>query len=116
MTDTNVCRSSRGAHTPSMPAFLHRVRKSRRTCETSSGVPTLVVNTAPEIESWLNAVQSAVDHRDAGVIVKVRNDVIGHYVPPATSPCKFDTILPLGEALLSSGQLCRKSGTPSQGK
>src|SRR3954471_848794 len=26
-------------------------------------------------------------------------------------PCKFDTILALGEALLSSGRLCRKSGT-----
>jgi hypothetical protein len=47
MTETNVCRNSRGAHTPSMPAFLHRARKSRRTCEASSGVPTLVVNTKP---------------------------------------------------------------------
>jgi hypothetical protein len=44
----NVCRSSRGAHTPSMPAFLHKVRKSRRTCEASSGVPTLLVNTRAE--------------------------------------------------------------------
>jgi hypothetical protein len=26
-------------------------------------------------------------------------------------PCKFDTILALGEALLSSGRLCRKNGT-----
>jgi len=47
ITDTNVCRSSQGAQTPSMPAFLHRERKSRRTCEASSGVPTLVVNTRP---------------------------------------------------------------------
>jgi len=47
ITERNVCRSSRGAQTPSMPAFLHRVRKSRRTCEASGGVPTLVVNTRP---------------------------------------------------------------------
>ena len=47
MTETNVCRSSRGAQTPSMPACLHRSRKSRRTWEASSGVPTLVVNTRP---------------------------------------------------------------------
>src|SRR5690348_15963806 len=48
MTKTNVCRSSRGAHTPSMPAFLHKARKSRRTWEASSDVPTLLVNTRPE--------------------------------------------------------------------
>ena len=29
MTETKVCRSSRGAQMPSMPAFLHRARKSR---------------------------------------------------------------------------------------
>ena len=48
MTATNVCREPHGAHTPSIPAFLQRVRKSRRTCEASSGVPTLLVNTRPE--------------------------------------------------------------------
>ena len=31
MTETNVCLSSRGAHTPVMPAFLHRARNPRRT-------------------------------------------------------------------------------------
>ncbi len=31
MTDTNVYRNSRAAHAPSMPAFLYRARKSRRT-------------------------------------------------------------------------------------
>src|SRR5713101_8521062 len=45
MSETNACLSSRGAHTPSMPAFWHSARKSRRTCDASSGVPTLVVNT-----------------------------------------------------------------------
>ena len=38
MTETNVCLSSRGAHTPSsMAAFLHRARKPRRAFEASSG-------------------------------------------------------------------------------
>ena len=58
-------------------------------------------------------LRTDLDDRDAGVIVKVRNDVIGHYVPPAISPCKFDTILSSSKALLSSGQLCLKNGTPS---
>ncbi len=48
MTETNVCRNYRGAQTPSMPAFWHKARKSRRTCEASSRMPTFVVNITPE--------------------------------------------------------------------
>jgi hypothetical protein len=46
--DEDPVHSSRGAHTPSMPAFLHKARKSRRTCEASSGAPTLPGDFAPD--------------------------------------------------------------------
>jgi IS5 family transposase len=64
--------------TPSMLAFLHRALKSRRTCEASSGVPTLVVNTRPlSCHSGPAARRASEHHRGFRKLVKWRTGCEG---------------------------------------